>query len=463
MTVTRHAAIDLGASSGRVMVGEAGPDTLVLHEVSRFANGPVPLPDGLHWDVLGLYRAALDGLARAGELDTIGTDSWAVDYGLLDDSGALLGIPFHYRDARTDAVPDKVHGRLPFERLYEHNGLQFLPFTTLYQLAAAEGTPQLQLARTLLLIPDLISYWLTGVVGAEITNASTTGLLDASTHQWSASVLAACGVPSTLLPSLRAPGEHLGPLLPALRRQVGGRPVVVAVGSHDTASAVVAVPMDAEHAAYISLGTWGLVGVELDRPILSTESREANFTNELGVDGRVRYLRNVMGLWLLQECLRAWPDADLAALLAAAADCARGPVFDVDDARLLPLGDMPARVGQLLEEGGRPAPDDRVVLVRAIVDSLAEGLARAVHDAVRLSGRDVSVVHVVGGGARNTLLCQLLADAVELPVIAGPVEATALGNVLVQARAHGTLAGDLEELRALVRATHLSRRFEPRR
>ncbi|MDX6200169.1 MAG: rhamnulokinase [Actinomycetota bacterium] len=461
--MTRHAAVDLGASGGRVIVGEVGPDHLALHEVSRFPNGAVPLPDGLHWDVLALYRACLDGLARAGDVTTIGVDSWAVDYGLLDESGALLGNPHHYRDQRTETVADKVHGRMPFEQLYEHTGLQFLPFTTIYQLAAAEGTPQLRQARTLLLIPDLITYWLTGVVGAELTNASTTGLLDVRSHEWCVPVLQACGVTRALLPPLLAAGEPLGPLVPALRSEIGGRATVVAVGSHDTASAVVAVPMDAERSAYISLGTWGLVGVELEQPVLTAASREANFTNELGVDGRVRYLRNVMGLWLLQECLRSWPDADLPALLAAAAERPRGPVFDVDDARLLPPGDMPTRIRRQLAEAGQPSVEDRAALVRCIVDSLADALARAVADAARLSGRDVRVVHVVGGGAQNELLCQLLADSLELPVVAGPVEATAMGNVLAQARSHGTLVGDLEELRGLVRETQPLRRFEPRR
>ncbi|MCW2571708.1 MAG: carbohydrate kinase, partial [Frankiales bacterium] len=308
MSTTLHAAIDLGASSGRVVVGEVGPGRLRLTEALRFPNGPVRLPDGLHWDLLALYRAALDGLARAGDVVTIGVDSWAVDYGLLDASGALLGNPHHYRDSRTDAVIDKVHGRLPFPDLYAQTGLQFLPFNTVYQLAAAEGSPQLEAAAALLLIPDLLGYWLTGTMGAEVTNASTTGLLDVRTRQWSLPVLHAIGLRPELLPPLRQPGDVLGPLLPAVREEtgLGASPLVVAVGSHDTASAVVGVPLESDRAAYISLGTWGLVGVELDAPVLTDASREANFTNELGVDGRVRFLRNVMGLWLLQESMRAW-------------------------------------------------------------------------------------------------------------------------------------------------------------
>lgn len=454
--MTRHAAIDLGASSGRVVVAEIAPSQLSLTEVHRFSNGPVMLPDGLHWDVLGLYREAVDGLIRAGPVQTIGIDSWAIDYGLVDGAG-LVGNPFHYRDNRTDSVIDKVHTRLPFTELYALNGLQFLPFTTLYQLAAEQ---RLQSAQTLLLIPDLLAFWLTGAVGAEVTNASTTGLLDVRTRVWSPEVLHALDLPAGLLPALRQPGDLIGPVL----SNVGVAGDVIAVGSHDTASAVVAVPMETERAAYISLGTWGLAGVELTEPVLSEASREANFTNELGVDGRVRYLRNVMGLWLMQESMRAWGlrTDDLPGLLAAAAELSRQPVFDVDDPRLLPPGNMPARLAELIAESGERPPGDPAHLVRCILDSLAVALARTVHDAARLSGRVVDVVHVVGGGAQNALLCQLIADACGLAVIAGPVEATALGNVLVQARAHGTLTGSLEDLRALVRATHVLRRFEPR-
>lgn len=453
-----HAAVDLGASSGRVVVADVARDRLVLDEVRRFANRPVRLPTGLHWDVLGLFGNALDGLARSGPVATIGVDSWAVDYGLLDPAGALLGNPHHYRDERTAAVIEELHGRLPPKALYGINGLQFLPFNTLYQLAADE----LSGAKTLLMVPDLIGYWLTGAMGSEVTNASTTGLLDVRTQQWSTAVLDAVGALPSLLPSLRQPGEVLGPLLPAVRKETGLDAVVVAVGSHDTASAVVGVPMCGDRAAYISLGTWGLVGVELDAPVLTEASREANFTNELGVDGRVRYLRNVMGLWLLQESMRVWDRDDVASLLSAAAELPHGPVFDVDDPRLLPPGDMPSRIRVLVQESGGQPPCEPVQVVRAIVDSLAVALARTVHDAARLSGREVDVVHVVGGGAQNTLLCQLVADASGLPVIAGPVEATAIGNVLVQARAYGTLSGDLDVLRALVRDTQCLTRFEPR-
>ncbi len=473
MTVAAVAAIDLGASSGRVMVGSVGPRTLELSEVHRFPNDPVLLPDGLHWDVLRLYHEILAGLRAAGqgsdELVSIGVDSWAIDYGLLDEAGSLLGAPYHYRDTRVWAGVEAVHAVVSRERLYSRTGLQFLPFTTIYQLATERGTARLAAARSALLIPDLIGSWLTGVAGAEATNASTTGLFDIGARVWAEDLVAALGLPPGLLPPSAAPGTTVGPIRPEVATETGfraGTPVV-RVGSHDTASAVVGVPAAHERFAYIACGTWSLVGVELDAPILTEASRLANFTNELGVDGRIRYLRNVMGLWLVQETLRTWEragdPAELADLLGAAADLPRGgPRFDPDDPSLLPPGDMPSRIDALLRERDQRPPTTRPRLIRAILDSLADAYARAVEDAVRLSGRPVEVVHFVGGGSRNDLLCQLTADACGRSVIAGPVEATAIGNVLVQARAQGAIDGSLESLRALVRGSTALHHYEPR-
>jgi rhamnulokinase len=375
----------------------------------------------------------------------VGIDSWAVDYGLLDSSGTLLGNPVHYRDARTDGVMEKVLAEIPAAEVYQITGLQFLPFNTLYQLAAAARTPQLTAACQLLMIPDLLSYWMTGVACTEVTNASTTQLLDVRTGTWSLPLLAAAGVPDGLFAPLRRPGEPAGELAPEVLAETGlaGPVPVTAVGSHDTASAVVGVPAADERFAYVSCGTWSLVGVELDAPVLTENSRLANFSNERGVDGTIRYLRNVMGLWLLQESLRAWHAAglpsDLGTLLHAAA---RVPAFtaviDAGDPRFLPPGDMPARIAEACRRTGQTPPQSR------------------------LSGRDVKVVHVVGGGARNTLLCQLTADACGVPVVAGPVEAAALGNVLVQARAARVVGGDLAAMRALLRATQNLVTYQPR-
>jgi rhamnulokinase len=465
------AAADLGASGGRVMVGEAGPGHLVLHEAHRFPNIPVTVGGTLHWDILRLYGEILAGLRAASRdfgLASVGIDSWGVDYGLLDDDGALLGNPVHYRDARTAGAAERMGGLVTAREMYQATGIQQLPFNTIYQLAAAQGTPQLALARTVLLIPDLISYWLTGQAGAEVTNASTTGLLDVTARSWAAPLMARAGIPRGLFPPLRQPGSRIGELRADASEQAGlARPLpVVAVGSHDTASAVAAVPAEGPAFAYISCGTWSLAGVELGRPVLTEASRAANFTNEAGVDGTIRYLRNVMGLWLLQESMRTWAARGLAVTLdGLLAEAARLPplraVIDPDGPAFLAPGDMPARIAEACRGSGQDEPESPGAVVRCILDSLALAHRRAVRRAQELSGRHVDAVHIVGGGARNTLLCQLTADACGLPVVAGPAEAAALGNVLVQARAHGTGPGDLDGMRALIRGTQPLHRFEP--
>lgn len=468
------AAVDLGAASGRVMVGRAGHGTLELTEAARFPNVPVRVGGTLHWDVLRLYQDVLDGLRAAGRtagpLDSVGVDSWAVDYGLLDADGRLLGNPVHYRDGRTDGVMGKVLATVPAADLYQATGLQFLPFNTVFQLVAAAGGTQLNAAATLLLIPDLLVYWLTGSIGAEVTNASTTQLLNVRTGGWDQGLMRRLGIRPELFPALRRPGTAVGPLLPDVADTTGlgeSAVTVTAVGSHDTASAVAGVPAAGDRFAYVSCGTWSLAGVELDRPVLSADSLAANFTNETGVDGTIRYLRNVMGLWLLQESVRTWEQAghpvDLETLLReAAAVPPFTAVVDPDDPAFLPPGDMPARIADACRRLDQPVPRGPAETVRCILDSLALGHRAAVADAQRLSGRAVDVVHVVGGGVHNELLCQLTADACGLPVEAGPVEATALGNVLIQARALGAVGDDLTALRSLLRATQQIRRYEPR-
>lgn len=456
------AAVDLGASSGRVMLGRVGPGHLSLEAVARFDNEPLRLPDGLHWNVPELYRQALHGLRTAvsaePELASVAVDSWAVDYGLFR-ADRMLGLPYHYRDEKRAGGVDLVHAVISSGELYARNGLQFLTFNTLYQLAA---DPFVAEADTLLMIPDLIGFWLTERAYTERTNASTSGLLDVRTREWDRDLCARLGVLPDIFTELVDPGTPLGPLSDGIRDFVGADLTLTAVGSHDTASAIVGVPMTNEDAAYVSCGTWGLVGVELEKPVLTEAARAANFTNEGGVDGRTRFLTNVMGTWLLSETLRTWGRTDLGALLeqAAAYD---GPVsvFDVQDLRFLPPGDMPARVAAYCAEHDVPVPQSAVAMVRSIVESLAEGFAAAVAHAAALSGRSVSVVHVVGGGSQNALLCQALADRCGHPVLAGPVEATALGNVLVQARALGELNGDLEVLRRLVADTHAPVTYTP--
>lgn len=463
------AAVDLGASGGRVMLGRVGPDKLRIEPVARFDNDPVRTPDGLHWNILELYRRALAGLADAAracsDLASVGIDSWAVDYGLLR-AGALLGVPYHYRDERTRAGVDDVHALIDPGELYRLNGLQHLPFNTLFQLAADRRSGLLGIADRLLLLPDLLAHWLTGVEATERTNASTTGLLDPRAGTWRPDVLDRLGIDRSLFAPLVSPGERIGATTADLPEPARSLPVT-AVGSHDTASAVVAVPAEDEAFAYISCGTWSLVGVELEQPILSEESRTAGFTNERGVDDRVRYLHNVMGLWLLSQSLERWrrddPRVDLDDLLAQAADVPSGrvPVFDTDDERFLPPGDMPARITAWLREHDQPVPATRAEFVRCILDSLAEAYARTITTAEKLTGRSVAVVHLVGGGCRNDLLCRLTAARTGRRVVAGPVEATATGNVLVQARAAGLIHGGLDALRALVARTHELRTYHP--
>lgn len=497
-------AIDLGATSGRVMLGVVDGRRVELVECGRFPNGPVPDERGeLRWDVRALWRGILDGLRSAGdvarergvEIRGIGVDSWAVDYGLLDGVGDLVADPHCYRDARTDGVADEVYRQISFAEHYAVNGLQHLPFTTEFQLVAGVSTGSTNGGSTnggptsggpgewaragqLLLIPDLITYWLTGRRVAEVTNASTTGLLDARSRDWSADLLdrltaARPGLAGLRdrLPELVEPGAAVGHLLPEVREATGlGEVAVLAVASHDTASAVAAAPLGAS-AAYISSGTWSLVGLELPAPVLTEASRAANFTNELGLDGTVRYLRNVMGLWVLDECVRAWAAADgapvdLPGLLAEAeAEPGGRCLVDVDGDEFLAPGDMPRRVSDAVARLGVELHLDTVgtrpALVRVILDSLAAASARAISEASALAGVVVDAVHVVGGGSQNELLCRLTAEASGLPVIAGPVEATALGNVLVQARAVGVLSGGLTALRDVVRESSSLRRYDP--
>ena len=447
-----------------MVLGVVRDQELHVEELARFWNGPVTIGGMLHWDALALYRAILDGLRRAGRyadrLDSVGIDSWGVDFGLLDRDGRLLGNPVHYRDRRTDGVIDLVLKQIPAADLYRRTGIQLLPFNTLYQLVAAAGTAQLEAATTLLLMPDLFGYWLTGRVGAEVTNASTTQLLSIVTGDWDTELMVELGIRRDLFPVLRHPGDPAGDLLPGVlsETELAGPVWLTTVGSHDTASAVVAVPASSRRFAFIASGTWSLVGLELEQPVLTEASRRANFTNERGVDGTVRFLRNVMGLWILQECIGAFgrtgEPAELEGLIAEAA---RLPglrsLIDFDDLVFLPPGDMPRRVANACAQAGEPLPETPAALVRCILDSLALAHRRTIDEARALTGRDIDVVHLVGGGVHNHLLCQLTADALGLPVIAGPAEATTLGSLLVQARAHGSLAGGLTEMRAVVRAS----------
>ncbi|MEN3271480.1 MAG: rhamnulokinase [Actinomycetota bacterium] len=419
------AAVDIGASGGRVMRGMIDGDCVTLEPVHRFDNGVVERDGHLRWDLAELERHVRLGLERVPEAASIGIDTWGVDYGVLDDDGDLLADPIAYRDGRTAAVIDDVHAAISPDELYAITGIQHLPFNTIYQLAAERSGPLWNRAAQVALLPDLLALRLTGELRTELTNASTTALLDARTQQWSSTILDRLDISADLLPPIERPGT--------VRGTYRDTPVV-SVGSHDTASAIAGIPMATDRAAYVASGTWSLVGVVVDEPVLTDAAHTANFTNEVAVDGSIRFLRNVGGLWLLQECMRTWGRDDLDALLAeAAALPIDGPRIDVDDESWIAPGDMPARIATAAGLSTMAAAET----TRCIVDSLADVHATTVGQAVELTGRPVDVVHVVGGGAQNRLLCQLTADATGLPVLAGPVEATALGNVLVQGRALG--------------------------
>jgi rhamnulokinase len=466
------AAVDLGATSGRVMLGHLGPDQLSVEAVHRFPNDPVRIPDGLHWNILELYRNILVGLRKATgaqpDLLGVGICSWAVDYGLVSGD-RLINNPFHYRDERTARGVDLVHQIAAHATLYATSGLQFQPFNSIYQLAVDHEAGVIDDTTRMLMLPDLLGFWLTGEQVVERTNASTTGLLDVGTGTWNATLIDKLSLPRSLFLFLVDPGTRIGALRDEVAAEVGatGALEVIAVGSHDTASAVVGVPMTEPGAAYVSSGTWSLVGLELDRPVLTEESREANFTNEGGVDGKIRYLRNVMGMWLLSESIRTWQregqSVELTTLLAqAAAIRAPVPIFDANHPSLLPPGDMPKRIATLCVEAGATAPDSPAVFARSILESLAEAYAAAITDAERLSGQKINTVHIVGGGSQNTLLCQLTANRTGRRVLAGPVEATAVGNVLIQGRAAGLVEGELSDLRALVARTFPPAEYQPR-
>ncbi len=470
MSVVRYAAVDLGAESGRVLLGTLAGERVRLQEAHRFANEPCAQEDGLHWDAQALRRELLAGLRAAaacadGPVAGVGVDAWGCDYGLLDADGELLGDPFHYRDRRTEGVLASILETIPAERLYARTGTQLQPFNTLVQLAAERGSERLERARTLLPMPDLASWWLSGRAVVERTSASTTQLLDVERGEWDRELLAELELPDALLAPLVDAGTPLAPLRPELAAATDLEPApeVLAVGAHDTASAVVAIPTD--DAAYLSSGTWSLLGMELDGPVTSADALRANLTNERGVGGTTRLLRNVMGLWLLQECRRAWAaegfDAAYERLVALAdAAPAGGPLIDPDAPQLLAPGAMPERIAALCRRSGQQPPDGVGATVRCILESLACAYRRALEQVEAAAGRRAACVHVVGGGARNAALCRLTADVLERPVLAGPVEATALGNVMTQALAHGHVES-IAEIRAVVAASVAVARYEP--
>jgi rhamnulokinase len=486
-----YLALDLGASGGRAIIGRYDGDALSLEEVHRFANGPVQVPraggSSLHWDILDLFGQVKQGIASAvgcckEGLVSVGLDTWGVDFGLLDAHDELLGNPYHYRDSRTDGMVEEACWRVPREEIFGITGIQFMQLNTMIQLVAmaAQRSPMLDVAQTLLMVPDLLNYWLTGRKVSEYTIASTSQLLDARSRVWSVALAERLGIPSHIFPEIVEPGTVLGPLLPWVGEETGGHGLaVVAVGAHDTASAVAAVPARGEDYAYLSSGTWSLMGVAARAPVINDVTLEYNFTNEGGVGNTIRLLKNITGLWVIQECRRAWArevGAVHPSLTVRVRDepplswdeitqrAEAAPAFtaliDVDAPDFLTPGDMPQRIRDYAARTGQPAPQDVGEVARAVLESLALKYRWTLERLDRLTGRRISTLHIVGGGTQNRLLSQFAADATGRTLVAGPVEATAVGNILMQMLAVGAI-GSLEEGREIVRRSFNVEVFEP--
>lgn len=472
MATLNLAAVDLGAESGRVMRAAFDGRRLSLEEVHRFPNVPVRVLDSLHWDPLWLFSEIKRGLAacaRDTSLAGVGLDTWGVDFALLGRNDKLLGNPYHYRDQRTDGVMEQALQRIAREEVFERTGIQFMPINTLYQLLsmAESGSSALEAAQTFLTMPDLFNFWLSGVKACEFSNTTTTQMYDQRAGDWAWPVLKKLDLPMDIFPSVVQPGTVLGLLLPSVATELGATATpLIAPACHDTGSAVAAVPAQDVRYAYISAGTWSLVGVEVEQPVITPASLAGNFTNEGGVAGTVRLLKNVMGLWLLQECRRKWALAgkeytyDQLAQMAEAAP-AFGALVDPDDNAFLHPDDMPATILSFCQRTSQRAPEDHAAFVRCIFESLALKYRWVIEKLEEMLGYRVEVIHIVGGGSQNAVLCQLTADATGYPAIAGPVEATALGNALVQAMALGHIE-TLSEARQVVRESFSPTEYEPR-
>lgn len=471
----RYLAIDLGAESGRGVAGELEGGRLCLTEVHRFPNSPVRLFDGLYWNVLHLFEGIKTAVRRAaregGGLAGIGIDSWAVDYGLVapGPKGTLVGLPYHYRDGRTDGVMERAFQIVPRAEIFRRTGIQFLQFNTLYQLLATkEREPWLlDAADRLLMIGELFIYFLTGRKIAEFTNATTTQLFDPIAKTWADDLFRRFDLPRELMPEVVAPGTVVEQLLPGVADELGvPRLPVIAPAVHDTGSAVAGVPAEGEGWAFISSGTWSLVGVEVREPVINDASLAENLTNEGGVGETFRLLKNVMGLWLLQECRRVWQsEGDLVDYAALAKEAEAAPALrahvDPDDPAFFKPGNMPERIRAALAARGEPLPSTRGEMVRCILESLALKYRYVIERLEAVTGRRIATVHVVGGGSQNELLNQMTADATGRIVIAGPVEATSAGNIVMQAVATGELAG-VWEGRRVIRDSFPLKVYEPR-
>jgi len=468
-------AFDFGAESGRALLGIIEDRKLKLQEVHRFPNTPVRVLGNLHWDTLRLFGEIKQGLKialtdNAGKLEGIGVDTWGVDFGLLDENGELLGNPYHYRDERTNSMMEEVFKVVSKREVFERTGIQFLQFNTLYQLYSMvkSDSPALKCAESLLFTPDLFNYWLTGNKTCEFSIASTSQCLDPRTGDWANDLLGKLGIPAGLFQKIIDPGTVIGTLAPTLVDDLasGAGVPVIAPACHDTGSAVAAVPASGEDHAFLSSGTWSLMGVELKSPLINDLAFQKNCTNEGGVARTIRFLHNIMGLWIVQECRRTWLNAGEEASyaeLTETASQAQGfvSVIDPNSDTFLTPGDHPQRIREFCRDTGQPVPTSKGEIVRCVLDSLALCYRATIDDLEELLGRKLAKVHMVGGGTQNKLLCQLTADATGRPAIAGPIEATAIGNVLVQAMGVG-LVNSIEDIREIVRNSFELITYQPR-
>ena len=468
-----YIAVDLGAESGRVMLGSITDGRLGLEEVCRFANGPVDVQGSLRWDFERLLSEIKTGIGQAarhadGRVLGIGVDSWGVDFGLIGGDGALLEAPYHYRDSRTNGMMEKAFELLPKRQVYEHTGIQFMQLNSLYQLLAMRlaDAETLAKAKKLIFMADLISYFLCGRAFAEYTLASTSQMMDMKTGQWSRPIFEAMSLPLQIMPEIVMPGTIVGPFADEVADEIGcGKIPVIAIGSHDTASAVLGVPGRGDKWAYLSSGTWSLMGVELPQAVVDDKSFEYEFTNEGGVENTIRLLKNIMGLWLVQECKRQWQrdgdDLSYGQITQMASDAE--PFFghiDCDCSDFLAPGDMPARINKHLSDTGQKPTNDKGQMVRLVLESLALKYRSVLTAIEGVTGRTADVLHIVGGGIKNELLCQFTADATGKKVVTGPIEATASGNILMQAKATGQVRS-LDEARQIIRDSFELKDYEP--
>ncbi len=467
-----YLAFDIGASGGRAIIGSLADDIVSLKEVHRFDNGMTILDDHYHWDIFRIFEEVKKGLVNTKshneKISSIGIDTWGVDYGLLDEAGDIIGLPYAYRDHRTDTAMDEVFGLIPAERLYNLTGIQFLQFNTIFQLysAARAGLPIMGIAKDLLFIPDLLNYLLTGIKLSEFSFATTSQLYNPRKEKWDSDIFNAIGVDAEIMQDIVTPGTLIGELRDDVNRETGSAGIdVIAVASHDTGSAIAAVPAENDNFAYISSGTWSLMGIESKAPIISPESLEYNFTNEGGVEKTFRVLKNIMGLWLLQECRRIWSnsgkDYSYSDLINMAASS--GPfktIIDPDHGSLLNPDSMPEALSKLAANAGEPPMKGPAEFARCIFESLAFKYRKVLNELKKISDKKIERIHVIGGGSQNEMLCQFTANSTGLPVTAGPVEGTALGNIMVQAMAAGKVES-LAQIRGIVRNSFDLKEYTP--